>query len=74
MSATLEGQAYGLRVTEVRPGINDTHFSNQPGQPEADAALDPLHVADVIVQAIAMPWSLRVDEIALHPAGQDVAF
>ena len=54
MSATLEGQAYGLRVTEVRPGINDTHFSNQPGQREADAALLAEGVQDPATRAFLL--------------------
>ncbi len=45
---------------------------SHPGQRAPAAALDPLHLAEVIAQA--MPWSMRGEELGLPPAGQDVAF
>jgi NADP-dependent 3-hydroxy acid dehydrogenase YdfG len=70
-----EGQGYGLRVTEVRPGMTDTHFNaNTPGRPERARHLRPEDVASAVLYALAAPAHVRVDEITLHPTEQSVVF
>jgi len=70
-----EGQAYGLRVTEVRPGMTDTHFNaSTPGSPERDRHLRPEDVASAVLYALAAPAHVRVDEITLHPTQQGVVY
>ncbi len=71
--AAREGQAYGLRVTEVRPGMTDTWFNgNTPGRPERAAHLRADDVAQAVLFALSAPPHARVDEIVLHPAVQAV--
>lgn len=70
-----EGHAYGLRVTEIRPGMVDTSFGGgQPGEAHKAAWLRPGDVADAVLYALTAPAHVRVDEVLLHPAVQDVAF
>lgn len=70
-----EGEAYGLRVTEVRPGMTDTHFNaNVPGRPERAGHLKPEDVAQAVRYALSAPPHVRVDEITLHPMEQPVVF
>jgi NADP-dependent 3-hydroxy acid dehydrogenase YdfG len=70
-----EGESYGLRVTEVRPGMTDTHFNGRtPGDPERSQHLRPDDVASAILYALAAPQHLRVDEIVVHPTVQPVVF
>lgn len=70
-----EGQAYNLRVTEVRPGMVDTFFNDtQQGETHKIAWLKPADVAGAVVYALSAPEHVRVDEILLHPVMQDVAF
>jgi len=70
-----EGQGYGLRVSEVRPGMTDTHFNGRtPGSPERALHLRSEDVAEAVAQALAAPPHVRIDEIVLHPAVQDVVF
>lgn len=70
-----EGQSYGLRVTEIRPGMVDTYFGDTV-QGEAHKA-DWLKVDDIaqaVSYALSVPPHVRVDEVLLHPVVQDVAF
>lgn len=70
-----EGQAYGLRVTEIRPGMTDTHFNGRtPGEPERALHLRSEDVAEAVANVLAAPTHVRIDEIVLHPAVQDVVF
>ncbi|RJF71380.1 SDR family oxidoreductase [Deinococcus cavernae] len=70
-----EGHAYGLRVTEVRPGMVDTYFNgSEPGEPQKVAWLKPADIAGAVAYALSVPQHVRVDEILLHPVVQDVAF
>ncbi|MFC4636917.1 SDR family oxidoreductase [Deinococcus hohokamensis] len=70
-----EGHAYGLRVTEIRPGMVDTFFGGT-AQGEAFKAqwLRPDDVADAVLYALTVPAHLRVDEILLHPVVQEVSY
>lgn len=70
-----EGEAYGLRVTEVRPGMTDTHFNGStPGKPEREHHLRPDDVARAVLHALTAPAHVRVDEITLHPTKQGVVY
>lgn len=70
-----EGQAYGLALTELRPGMTDTHFNDRtPGDPARAGHLRPGDVADAVAQVLAAPGHVRVDEITLHPVAQPVVF
>jgi NAD(P)-dependent dehydrogenase (short-subunit alcohol dehydrogenase family) len=69
-----EGQAWGLGVTEIRPGLTDTHFNGQvAGRPEAASHLRPEDVAAAVAHALSAPAHARIDEIVLHPVSQPVA-
>lgn len=70
-----EGEGYGLRVTEIRPGMTDTHFNaNVPGRPERAGHLKAEDVAQAVLYALSAPAHVRVDEITLHPMEQPVVF
>ncbi|MVN86618.1 SDR family NAD(P)-dependent oxidoreductase [Deinococcus sp. HMF7620] len=70
-----EGQAYGLRVTEIRPGMVDTYFGDtQQGEAHKAAWLRPEDVADAVVYALTAPAHVRIDEVLLHPTVQEVAY
>lgn len=70
-----EGQGYGLRVTEVRPGQTDTAFNGAtPGGPDRVHRLQPQDVAEAVRYALAAPAHARIDDIVLHPVAQDVVF
>lgn len=70
-----EGQAYGLRVTELRPGRVDTAFGGGHRSPQEKAArLRPADVASAVLYVLSAPSQVRIDEVLLHPAPQDVAF
>lgn len=70
-----EGQACGLRVTEIRPGVTDTHFNAQtPGHPERADHLRPADVARAVLFALSAPAHVRVDELVLHPVVQAVDY
>ncbi|MDH5275088.1 MAG: SDR family NAD(P)-dependent oxidoreductase [Gammaproteobacteria bacterium] len=69
------GEHFGLRVTEVRPGLTDTYFNGQtPGAPERAHDLRPADVAQAVLYAVSAPPHVRVDEVLVHPTSQDVVF
>jgi NAD(P)-dependent dehydrogenase (short-subunit alcohol dehydrogenase family) len=71
----IEGKDYGLRVTEIRPGMTDTHFNDRtPGTHQGAVQLSPRDVAQAVAYALSAPPHVRVDEIVLHPTIQDIAF
>lgn len=70
-----EGQAYGLRVTEVRPGRVDTTFGGRVrGEADRAARLPPADVAAAVMYALSAPPHARIDEVVLHPVTQEVVF
>lgn len=74
-TAAREGEHYGLRVTEVRPGMTDTTFNARtPGSPERARHLQPEDVARAVLHALAAPPHVRVDEIVVHPTVQTVEY
>jgi len=74
-TAAHEGQHFGLRVTEIRPGMTDTHFNaSTPGTPERAGHLRAHDVAQAVLYALAAPAHVRVDEIVVHPVIQPVVY
>ncbi len=70
-----EGERYGLRVTEIRSGMTDTHFNGQtPGTPGRAGHLRAHDVAEAVLYALSAPPHVRFDEITLHPTVQPVAY
>lgn len=70
-----EGEGYGLRVTEIRPGLTDTYFNGQePGAITRTDHLRARDVAEAVCYALAAPPHVRVDEIVLHPVVQPVVY
>lgn len=65
----------GVKVSLVNPGIIDTDFGGggAPLEGTRDAAwsLRPQHLAALVVQLIEQPGSTVIDEITVHPLGQD---
>jgi NADP-dependent 3-hydroxy acid dehydrogenase YdfG len=74
-AAAHEGQHFGLRVTEIRPGMTDTHFNARtPGTPERAGHLRAYDVAQAVLYALAAPAHVRVDEVVVHPTVQPVVY
>ena len=74
-TAAHEGQHFGLRVTEIRPGMTDTHFNaSTPGTPERAGHLRAHDVAQAVLYALAAPAHVRVDEVVVHPTVQPVVY
>lgn len=70
-----EGQDYGMRVTEIRPGLTDTFFNgNIPGRVERRSDLRPLDVARSVLHVLGAEPHLRIDELLVHPLSQPVVF
>ena len=66
---------YGLRVSEVRSGMTDTHFNGAtPGTPQRAGHLRADEVAQAVAYALTAPPHVRVDEVVLHPVAQPVVF
>jgi NAD(P)-dependent dehydrogenase (short-subunit alcohol dehydrogenase family) len=67
-----EVKAHGVRVTTLLPGIIDTYFGGgaEGGRDEA-WAMRPAAVADALAWVLAQPEGLVLDEVTLHPLGQD---
>lgn len=61
----------GLRVTTFNPGLMDTYFGGgRPGRP-AHGAMSASAVAGLLVDVLAWPEGVIVDEITAHPPGQE---
>jgi NADP-dependent 3-hydroxy acid dehydrogenase YdfG len=74
-AAAWEGERYGLRVTEVRPGMTDTYFNARtPGSPDRAGHLRAQDVAQAVLYALSAPPHVRVDEVVLHPTAQPVVY
>lgn len=70
-----EGQAYGLQMTEIRPGETATYFGQtQPDEPRKAHWLKPEDLARAVAYVLAQPAHMRTDEIVLHPSVQIVVF
>lgn len=70
-----EGQEYGLRVSEIRPGMTDTFFNgNAPGRAERSGDLQPADVAQAVLHVLNTAAHVRIDELLLHPVSQPVVY
>ncbi|NNE70961.1 MAG: SDR family oxidoreductase [Rhodothermales bacterium] len=62
----------GVKVSVVLPGIIDTHFGGTlPGTRDHHWAMKPEEVAQVLLGMVRQPGNLVLDEVTLHPLGQD---
>ena len=66
-----ELQPYGIRVTNILPGITATEFAgNDPNDPAAKKYLRPENISRSVDYIISAPKHIVVDEITLHPLSQ----
>lgn len=71
-SLARELKEFNVKVMLVNPGIINTHFGG--GAPRAVTEhwqMEPREVADLMVHLAQLPANLLVDEVTLHPLGQD---
>ncbi len=67
-----ELRPHGVRVTLLLPGIIDTYFAGaKEGDRDAAWSMDARAVARVIRHALEQPDRMVLDEIQLHPSGQE---
>jgi short-subunit dehydrogenase len=71
-----EVKGQGVKVTLVNPGIIDTDFGATGGETlegtrGAEWSLRPAQLAALIVQMMEQPGNVLVDELTVHPLGQD---
>jgi len=66
-----ELQPFGIRVTNILPGITATEFAgNDPTDPAAKKYLRPENISRSVDYIISAPKHIVVDEITLHPLSQ----
>jgi NADP-dependent 3-hydroxy acid dehydrogenase YdfG len=66
-----EVQPFGIRVSEVLPGLIDTNFHAEPaGSPAHHDWLQPTDVAWWIQAVVCAPQHVVVDEVMIHPLSQ----
>ncbi|WP_457653274.1 SDR family oxidoreductase [Rhodocaloribacter sp.] len=62
----------GIRVSVLLPGIIDTYFGGgEEGARDPSWSMHPADVAEVIHTLLRQPPGLVLDEVTLHPLGQD---
>lgn len=67
-----EMKGRGVRVTTLLPGVIDTYFNGSHEGAKAEArALPPAHVADTVFWILSQPAHVVLDEVTVHPLGQD---
>lgn len=67
-----EVKAAGVKVSLVNSGIVDTDFGGAAeGSRDAHWSLRPAQLAQLIIQLIEQPGNVVVDELSVHPLGQD---
>lgn len=67
-----EAREHNVKVTVVLPGIIDTHFGGaKPGDRDMHWTMDTRHVAEALLQIVRQPGNLTMDEVTIHPLGQD---
>jgi short-subunit dehydrogenase len=72
LSLLREAKADGIRVSLVNPGIVDTDFGGgSEGSRDPRASLRPAELARQVIAILDAPAGMVIDEITLHPLGQD---
>lgn len=67
-----EVKGAGIKVSLINPGIIDTDFGGgSEGTRDPVGSLQPADLARLILQVIEQPGSSLVDELSVHPLGQD---
>ena len=67
-----EVKGAGIKISLINPGIIDTDFGGAAeGSRDESWSLRPAQLAELIVQVIEQPGSVLVDELSVHPLGQD---
>lgn len=67
-----EVRSYGIKVSTIYPGLVDTHFNNStPGLPGNTENLQPEDIAQAVSYVLHAPAHVVVDELMLHPVGQE---
>lgn len=62
----------GVRVSLINPGIIDTDFGGgNEGSRDPHGSLHPVALAGLVMQVIEQPGSLLLDEVSVHPLGQE---
>lgn len=68
----LELRPRGIKVGVILPGLIDTGFNNSvEGSKPGSGALRPAEVAASVVAMLSQPVSAQIDELTVHPMGQD---
>lgn len=71
-SLSQEVRPHGVRVTYLAPGVIDTGFNNGvEGSVDGNGALEPQDLASLVLQVLTQPGHQLVDELVVHPMGQD---
>mgnify|MGYP000017326893 FL=1 len=72
LSLAKELRPLGIKTSLINPGIIDTAFNNsQEGSKEPEWSLQPKDLAGLISQVVNQPGYQLVDELTVHPLGQD---
>ncbi len=67
-----EVKSAGIKVSLINPGIIDTDFGGAcEGSRDSSSSLQPAQLAALILQVIEQPGTTLVDELTVHPLGQD---
>ena len=67
-----EVKARGVKVSLINPGVIDTCFNGAiEGSQDAFGALQPDQLAALIVSVIEQPGAQMIDELTVHPQGQE---
>ena len=67
-----EVKGHGIKVTLVNPGIIDTDFGGgREGSRDENWSLRPAALARLILDVVLQPGHTVVDEITVHPLGQE---
>jgi len=62
----------GIKVSVLLPGIIDTYFAEaEEGSRDPSWSMQPADVAGVIHSLLTSPANMLLDEVTLHPLGQD---
>lgn len=66
----LELRPAGIKVGVILPGLIDTGFNNSV-EGSKPGALRPADVAAAVLAMLSQPASAQIDELTVHPMGQD---